>query len=56
VAEYETKLLVEMLLNRFHDGKGKTACWAFIVPVLNQRYGGMFIARDVVGSGYRNLQ
>ena len=56
MAECETKLLVEMLLNSFHDGEGKTAGRTFIISVLNQRDGGMLIARDVVCCGYGYLQ
>jgi hypothetical protein len=45
-----------MLLHSFDDGIGKTASGTLIVPVFDERGGGMRITLNVIGGGDRNLQ
>ena len=49
VAEREAKALAEMVLHGFDDGISKTASRALIVPIFDERGGGVRITLNVVG-------
>jgi hypothetical protein len=49
IAKHEAKLLAEMFLHGFDDGKGGPASGTLIVSVLDQCDGGICVALDVIG-------